>query len=243
MKSKMMWATFILFAIGGLLAAMACKQVQGFRYKVIVSVETPEGIKTGSAVREMTVIRPTVQIEGLKDIRVLSKGEAVAVDLGSRGVLFAVMGTDDYRMVFETIPTDKGGITPEGIAYYRELARKKFAKEMVPSNYPLLVTFKNLNEPETVTSVYRVYSKVEYSNNPDDLVIEDKSGDIFGEGVKIHSVVITMTEDPVTWGTEKWIPWIRGYSEEPILKKINPYDFSPEAQLRKGHFISGAKDE
>src|SRR4051812_10059597 len=61
-----------------------------WHYKMTVTVETPEGIKTGSAVRAVTVhLVPRLSLEVHPTIEV--KGEAVAVDLGRRGVLFALM--------------------------------------------------------------------------------------------------------------------------------------------------------
>jgi|AntRauTorcE11897_2_1112592.scaffolds.fasta_scaffold02754_1 hypothetical protein len=87
----------------------------GYHYKVIVSVETPEGIVTGSAVREVSFSDGIRLSESGPSIR--PKGEAVVVDLGDRGVLFALTSFDDYRKVFATFPGPPG-LTPEGIDFY-----------------------------------------------------------------------------------------------------------------------------
>ncbi|HTK84182.1 MAG TPA: hypothetical protein VL625_03765 [Patescibacteria group bacterium] len=56
------------------------------RYKITVTVETPEGLKTGSAVREIYAKSggPTMLAEASSG-HVDATGEAVVVDLGKRG--------------------------------------------------------------------------------------------------------------------------------------------------------------
>ena len=79
-----------------------------FRYKVTVEVETPEGIKTGSAVRQIDLKteKNLIRTSG-KGVNARVKGEAVAVDLGERGILFSILnndGFDNLRMVKEAFP-------------------------------------------------------------------------------------------------------------------------------------------
>src|SRR6218665_2890440 len=94
---------FYMFAAGLFLTVTmaACAGACGFsnekiRYKMTVTVETPEGIKTGSAVREAgRYTEPSIlPDQGGVFYRVIG-GEAVVVDLAERGVLFALI--DDSR--------------------------------------------------------------------------------------------------------------------------------------------------
>src|SRR5689334_19573264 len=63
------------------------------RYRVTVTVETPEGIKTGSAVREASMYHETsILPDQGGTFYNIAKGQAVAVDLGKRGVLFVLLG-------------------------------------------------------------------------------------------------------------------------------------------------------
>ncbi len=76
-----------------------------WRYKVTLTVETPEGLKTGYAVREHSYEPPLFYFpNGVGSSRTF--GEAVAVDLGERGYLFALIpsGRDEFRGAF---PYDK----------------------------------------------------------------------------------------------------------------------------------------
>lgn len=63
---------------------------QTFRYKITVEIETPEGIKTGSAVREVRISNNLAKYVN-PDVRSLTYrviGEAVSIDLGEHGILF-----------------------------------------------------------------------------------------------------------------------------------------------------------
>jgi len=163
-----------------------------WRYKMTVIVDTPEGEKSGSAVREVTVriirqgVHPqTPRIE--KDV----SGEAVMVGLKDRGILFATMDTSgSYRIVFEAFPGPPG-LTEEGMAYYKNLKNKKAVIEPGPLPDPLLVTFSDLTDPMSVKEV-----------DPDNL---QKT---FGQGVSLKEIKIEMTEEPVTWRIKETLPWL-----------------------------------
>lgn len=54
-------------------------------YKMTVTVETPEGVKTGSAVREVYSRTDPALLVNNGTHTILAKGDAVVIDLGSRG--------------------------------------------------------------------------------------------------------------------------------------------------------------
>jgi hypothetical protein len=161
-----------------------------WNYKLTVTVETPEGIKTGSAVREITVAIRPVPMDKRRPWRsnISVKGEAVVVDLGNRGTLFAVLDGDDaYHVVFNTFPYIKGGGTPEGAAHYAQLK----AGPSVIKQIPTMVTFKDMKDPKTVVAVDRA-----------------NLAGTFGKGVKLKDVTIEMTDEDVTWGIGKHLVWL-----------------------------------
>ncbi len=162
-----------------------------WRYKITVEVETPEGIKTGSAVRE---------VRAFSDIKIGDsggggagvKGEAVIVDLGKHGVLFATIGEDfGYSVMFKAFPYSDGGLTKEGMEYYSNL--KNAQKSLLEINeLPRFVTFKNLNDPLSARLVD----------------IRDLQKD-FGAGVQIKDITIETTDEPITWGiVDQYLPWL-----------------------------------
>lgn len=150
-------------------------------YKLTLVVETPEGIKTGSAVRWVyfSVMPKLLPEEHGVDFGV--KGEAVAVDLGKRGLLFALMkgtdaGGDAYYIVEQTFP-HQGGVRGK-VLYYTFLKDKK---ELAFDKIPMLVRFRDINDPKTVEQV-----------DPNDL------GKSFGEGVRLVSATLEMTNEDMT---------------------------------------------
>ncbi|MEZ5691978.1 MAG: hypothetical protein R3D71_10005 [Rickettsiales bacterium] len=188
-----------------------------FNYRVTIAVDTPEGVKIGSAVRKVTASdAPRISPHAIGSVSV--KGEAVVIDLGERGVLFALLRSETsvdygYRIAFNNF-VPNGALTGEVIRRYSSLRGKK---ELAFDKLPMLVRFRDINDPKTVELV-----------DPNDLAAS------FGEGVKLKSASIEITDDAVTTGVEKYLPsfgketgyleWFRSlpYGDS---RKIGPYDF------------------
>ena len=187
-----------------------------WRYKMTVEIETPEGIKTGSAVREVSAYSLTYSLSGAGGRAKIEKGEAVVVDLGKRGTVFALMrgigGDVDYRysIVFKAFPHERGGLTPEGIQHYREM--KSSDKVVLPVDlYPMFVRFRDMNDPKTVENLLETEAVGQGWPKKNKLKA-DHFEEAFGEGVRIKSVTMEMTEEEVNWqGIEKWLPWLSEY--------------------------------
>ncbi len=176
-----------------------------WRYKMTVAVETPEGIKQGSAVREVSVHRGiSLTPEMLPSVRV--RGEAVPVDLGKRGVLFALTGGDYIAdMFFDAFPPpNAGALTRRGIKFYNRLKGKAVIKEI---NYPTFVFFSKLSQPLSIMRVSEPSRIDFYRKNIPALRIETVKK-VFGEGVKIKEISIEITDEPVDWKIEKLLPWL-----------------------------------
>jgi hypothetical protein len=207
---------WLIACVGGLFFAYAAihfSYPSGFwRYRLTIEVETPEGIKTGSAVYQIGV-STGMKFGDSSGAGMFAKGEALQVDLGSRGTLFALMNKDqsvDYNgyLVFKIFPYPgpksgplSGVATPDGLRYYANLRAKA---DVVGSQLPSLVRFRDLNNPKSVELV-----------DPTDLA---KS---FGAGVKFLSSTIEMVDQgywplnqmgitgvPVTRGIEKTLSWV-----------------------------------
>ncbi|MBU0800556.1 MAG: hypothetical protein KKA05_06070 [Alphaproteobacteria bacterium] len=230
---------FIIFILLFSFSAYAEEETSiagSWRYKTTVVVETPEGIKTGSAVREISnsnsINRLNLTQSG-NPAKVV--GEPVVVDLGERGMLFALLkaykrgedhGSDVLYDVFPPFggctyglkPCNVGGgTTIGGIKYYKELFGAQGNKSVVlnPTDYPLLVMFKDIDDPKTVTLVQELESNrripVTYT------IKADHFEEFFGEGVRLKEISIEMTDEPVTRTIISALPWlpdrknIRGY--------------------------------
>jgi hypothetical protein len=167
-----------------------------------VEVETPEGIKTGSAVREVSASSGVKVFQEESGASVHVRGEAVVVDLGKRGALFALLrgkklGDDyGYGIVFNAFGYRAGSLTPEGIRYF---SQKTGSVVLEPENYPQLVRFRDLHDPMSVEEI-----TVETTNDNSAKQLEEA----FGSGVKIKQITLEMTKDDVTSEIAKWLPWL-----------------------------------
>jgi len=188
-----------------------------WRYKITVEVETPEGIKTGLAVREVTFQRMPHPLPHMKSASSRLKGEAVVVDLGKRGVLFALIngykiGVDHAELLpFYIFSFPKNGPTSrEGLGYYSNL--KAGPKELEPQYYPVLVRFRDMNDPKTVESLLEMEKCPGHHGAGEPLCVQkDRFEEAFGEGVKVKAVTIEMTDEPITTGIVKWLHWLPNY--------------------------------
>ena len=180
-----------------------------YRFRLKVQVETPEGLKTGSSVIEVkTAISSGIPTPGA--IQTRFRGEAVRVDLGQRGTLFALMQSNERRdwaghIMFLLAPS---GVTANGdrfLGRYRNMLDKRQEIELpqsysaskykqVSTGIPTLVTFLDPSDPKTVQLV-----------NPEDLAAT------FGAGVTLRAVTVQMTDDPVTDEIEEHLEWMDDY--------------------------------
>lgn len=227
----------VLVAASVAVAAEYVNRTESWRYKMTVEVETPEGIKTGFAVREVTVNKVEPEIQGLNVTQAHVKGEAVVIDLGKRGVLFAVPA-NDYSTVFQAFPMPgkipgAEGFTHAGLDYYSTL--KNARADLPPKLYPWLVMFKDINDPKSVIMV----KGGEFDVQKQDYVPVDRFAKIFGDGVILKNVMIEMTEEPITWQIDKWLPWLNqlkgGYLHGGLTSRNAPYG------MHGGYFKSGDK--
>ena len=212
----------LLLVVAGTLAyAMGERdeKTYSWRYKTTVVVDTPEGEKSGSAVREVTVAIKSCPVhiceKGYLPGKVSTKGEAVAVDLGKRGILFSIIPTDSYLIVFSLF-SGPPGLTPEGAEYYSQLKNAKAEmgnNESIMGQIPTMVTFADINDPKTVQLAYSVAAISVPNQAAWDFKTTDNLEKLFGAGVHLKNVTVEMTDEPITWGIEKILVWIPSLKE------------------------------
>lgn len=172
-----------------------------YRYRLTVEVDTPEGAKSGSSVIEVeTELGGEDSIPSPGRVTHRVRGEAVAVDLGERGVLFALLRSDNdidwaSRVMFLLAPGYAGEDAFQ--LRYGAMMRDRRLKTLPRkwprmghldprSAYPMLVTFGDVSDPSSVEEV-----------DPDDLAAT------FGDGVSLKRITVQMTNDAVTSGIDK----------------------------------------
>ncbi|MEQ1718350.1 MAG: hypothetical protein ABL907_20605 [Hyphomicrobium sp.] len=184
------------------LLLVGCGDTETFRYKLTISVETPEGVKTGFSVVEIKATDVRFPERGTASS---ARGEAIYVDLGAgRRPLVAVMslyqGKSKGLKWYEGKPDTEAllklfGEKPEErlVKQFAQLKRMRGARPLATQDLPDLVTFADVASPKTVTAV-----------DPEDLRAS------LGYGIRWQSMAIEITEEPVTKSIEKKLPWLAG---------------------------------
>ncbi len=191
---------FTLLALGlvGFLIfrALFGGQTVSWHQRLTVTVETPSGEVSGSAVTAVT----NVQLEGLlelpdsRGVKNQVTGEAVVVEVAPGRYLFVLLDGAEYwayaafRLGRET--------DPDALSYEAMMAQLKRRPWDVPAPLPLrpaaaymsnpfptLVTFDDVTDPKTVRRV-----------DPEDLAAS------FGPGVRLKAVTLAVTKEAVTKG-------------------------------------------
>ncbi len=122
-------------------------------------------------------------------------GEATVVDLGERGMLFALIGEGTKYIAQYTLHEE----LDERRADYETLLPKiegfLGTREVPPEHYPLLVTFTDIDDPTTVKRV-----------DPHSLAAA------FGSDVWLKRITLEITDEPGTEGrVEEVLKWLNDY--------------------------------
>lgn len=177
-----------------------------FRQRIMVEIDTPSGIRSGYSVVE-TEVHKGKSWGDASGTQFRVRGEAVAVDLPGGRTLFALLrgageasgdpAAYQTRLISDAL---RAGATPskaiafEALSLMDTRAAAKDAElslELPPTLYPMLVTFRDIDDPKSVERV-----------NPADLAAR------FGTGVRLKRITVEVTDDEVTTGIEKWLRWL-----------------------------------
>jgi hypothetical protein len=221
----------------------SCSKKETIRFRMTVHVETPKGLRTGSSVMEISAWENSFALNG--HVRGRSfKGEAISVDLPSNRTLFALIVTERpasfqiFDIALDTLDPNYNFDWVESIARtkserksresaivspFRSLGLTKQIQSGVPfrSNYPMLVTFRDLNTPASVERI-----------DPQNL------GASFGPGYSIKAITVEMTDQPLTQKIAQKLPWLRAYWARSSLIP-NPPDY-PEDTIESEIRLLGA---
>jgi hypothetical protein len=182
------------------------------RYRLALEAAVDGKSASGSGVIEVTYGKKLRLLPNESDLYFDVHGEAVALGLGQRGTLFALLkGGEDSRSGAETIVLRAfnfpGGIITGGVEDGISRVRKLSGKVELPlSSLPLLVRFRNINDPMTVEKV-----------DPLNL------GRSFGSGVKLTRATLEIvsagiwplnslgiTGEPITDNLQEKLVWLKG---------------------------------
>ena len=219
-------------------------------YRLKVEVDTPQGVRSGSSVIWVKAVRNPnwVNPEG-RGIRTLFRGEAVAIDLPNGRTLFALLrsvsGNRDAPAEwpvtsFDDILDPQADFV-DNVKQLSQVTRSDVMRPLPKTEYtlpnggedipvlPLLVTFKNINDPGSVVRV-----------DADDLAAS------FGAGYRLKAITAEISSGPVTTGIEKKLDWLN--STRGALLNVDIADYPPQgvplpfaANIVVNDFIAGRK--
>jgi hypothetical protein len=191
-----------------------------YGYRLTIDVETPEGIHTGSSAIEVDITKAPIAFLDLSNgaSRGRLKGEATVVDLGPRGVLFALMLGGNANLgpisggaaeLPTTVFRRVGFLHPKntGEQNWSQLETFKGKVDLLSSEIPFLVRFTDLQNPKSMVGV-----------DPNNLAAS------FGPGIHIKQATIEMTHDrPTDDIILKYLPWLRTVSENYYIMQGDNY--------------------
>lgn len=186
----------ILAALGTIFGNALVQRPSVYRYRMTVDVDTPSGVRSGSAVRELVYRKaPQLTMES-KSFELRQRGEAVAVDLPGGQTLFVLLdlnaydtviaglgGGDRRRDVKELLDQAQPG------ASYRYPGRATLRK--LHADFPPIIRFRDDQDPRTLEVI-----------DPSDLE------EAFGEGVVLKDITLQLTEATVTFELNQRLPWL-----------------------------------
>jgi hypothetical protein len=205
---------WIAVVLAGVIASIALFAIAypsvTFRYRLTVEAEVDGQPKQGSGVIEVTYQRH-MNIGAMgRDVGASFQGEAVVLDLGNRGALFALlMAGSDYRSGPESIVLKTFGLSGGAFPGWDDASLKKLRslagkRELPLDSLPMIVRFRDANDPK---SVERIDPTDIAKNFGPDTRLTRATLEIVPTGIwPLNSLGIT--GEPITTGIEKWLPWI-----------------------------------
>jgi hypothetical protein len=196
-----------------LLCFSACsRRLIDYNYKITVEVETPEGLVSGYAVRNVEIRwHSSYNLPEARGAQRRFVGEAVAIDLPNGETLFSLM-SDNSKTVDQLLlprsekPEQKNRVENFGKQLENMAANKSTVFEVSPLNsnianagrpaIPQFVRFANISDPKSIELV-----------DPDDLAAT------FGDGYGLKRITIQITDEPVTFGISRRFSWWEQYQD------------------------------
>lgn len=188
------------------LALAGCARPEAtIRYKFTLTIETPEGVKTGSNVVQLDYYN---SFDG-GGYPHRTYGQALVIDLGRRGVLAATLSRKGFlpdTRNFSWVDADPTSLVLDkcvggraqavsAIDVIRQLLPCKDRYSLDRTEFPDLILFKESNDPSSAAVVDPFHPAT-----------------TLGQTVKIQSATLEITNDAITYEVDRQLPWVRHWS-------------------------------
>ena len=195
------------------------------KYKLTVYVETPQGLKVGSAVREIHMRTGYALFEGRRLAVPTLYGAAAVVDLGDGRVVFAALnggangtGSPDHakNLLWRVFDDYSGAYTVEGVRFYSRL--RKTETTLTIEQYPMVLYY----DPQMSSDLMEIYE-----NN---YALEN--------GISIKRISIETTGDKASLKeASAWWQKISGGASYVDVYRTGKLDIAPGRRLHKNFFL------
>ena len=190
-----------------------------YRYRMTVEVDTPDGLKSGSSVIEIHTTQWPDWLAGLANGNTSAvdiTGEAIFVDLGNNKNVVCLLSTgilgEGVNSMMYLLPRaffELQGSKPEWAKKLSSMTGQKI--EIIKNQVPSIITFSDIKNPKTAKMVYAIgahevtdgKNKSQYQN----IVEIDNFEEIFGKGFRLNSVLVELTNDPVSHDLIEKLKW------------------------------------
>ena len=240
---------FAFFLVAFAVAGCDAKASDGYRWKLTLAMNTPDGVKRASSVSQISFFDVSIPARGVMH-RVI--GEALYLDLGPNGRPLVVLMTntlhgpydkelmrldsEGLRWSDETGPslqlllriygmTSSPGRDTDFRVDVRRLAPMRGAHAIAASDLPDLVTFADIGDPATVMKVD--------PNDPEATL---------GKGVSWNEITLEMTDEPMTTDIVSSLPWLLKYRDKNLNLDGTKYQTrrdDPANRLKTWNFLQG----
>jgi hypothetical protein len=215
------------------IALTGCGRSASYRYKLTLSLDTPDGVKTGFNVVQIDYWTVSVPAQGEPH---KTRGQGLYLDLGpGRKPLIALLThirranerPDEIRWLEDDPIRIMARLCLNVTAIYSWVdVASKFAScktpfAITPADLPDLVTFVDVNSPNSVLLV-----------DPNNLAAT------LGPGVAWRSMTLQATDEPLTKGMEEHLAWLKGHESNIQLPSINSFEYGNDTFINTRNFES-----
>lgn len=198
-----------------------------YRYRLTLGVSVNDKEHVGANVVQVRVTEKSNMLPQTGGVYTRVAGEAVAVDLGERGVLFVLLKDIERERPFSAasgmwfasadnivqsaFPRIKGEEGKWGLALaMRRYAQGGESRELRPDQLPLLVRFRDKADPKTVEQVDPTNLEPQFGPGTrlTRATIETVPAGWFPLNVSGLTFPRWLTGDPVTIGIRRLLPWL-----------------------------------
>lgn len=214
MKSLVGPRAALVLLLLAVLTLSSCTRDTSWNQRLTLVIETPQGEVRGSAVTRVTKTETSgaLVLPEARGVRSMVTGEAVVVEVAPGKFMFALLSGSGEEMrdathwVYPAYQLSEVG-SYGGAMMKLQSQPYDTPVPLPPEGWPMLVTFDEINKPETVRRV-----------DPEDLA------SVFGEGVRLKSVTLEITEEAVTEGRVEAQPFWKKLQTQVTFSGLHFFD-------------------